>query len=442
MNGAPMTSLPASVSQAGPGASNGRGADDGPGDHDDRRDREGQGDQDGRGADDGPGDQDGRAAPGGAMVAGPAAPGGALMAGLPPVWLRFNCPCPLCRDPVSGQRLLRITDIPADISVAEVTASPATVHVLFHPDGHRAVFDQDWLAGYGEPARSAPPDPRTEDAKRLWAAAGLGGHPPRGSWPRYLADAGYRRACQSAVLRDGLLVLSEVPAEPGAVLDVAASLGYVRETNYGRLFDVRVETSPANLAFTSLPIPPHTDNPYRDPVPTVQLLHCLDNAADGGDSGFVDGFHAAAVLRAQDPAAFATLAVTPVTFRYRDAATELSSSRPLITLDTRGRIREIRVNSRSLEPVRLTDARAAAFYAAYRAFAGLLSSPAAMLTVRLRPGDCAVFDNTRVLHARTGFAGAGRRHLQGCYADLDGIESAVAVGERATTDDTRRKDRI
>jgi hypothetical protein len=66
--------------------------------------------------------------------------------------------------------------------------------------------------------------------------------------------------------------------------------------------------------------------------------------------------------------------------------------------------------------------------------------PAAMLTVRLRPGDCAIFDNTRVLHAGTGFAGGGRRHLQGCYADLDGVESAVAVGGRATTGDTRRKD--
>ena len=63
------------------------------------------------------------------------------LVGMPAVWLRDNCPCPLCRDPVSGQRLLRITGIPADISVAEVTASPATVHVLFHPDGHRAVFD-------------------------------------------------------------------------------------------------------------------------------------------------------------------------------------------------------------------------------------------------------------------------------------------------------------
>ena len=65
-----------------------------------------------------------------------------------------------------------------------------------------------------------------------------------------------------------------------------------------------------------------------------------------------------------------------------------------------------------------------------------------MLSVRLRPGDCAVFDNTRVLHARTGFDRGGRRHLQGCYADLHGVESAVAVGERATTGVIRRKDRI
>ena len=159
------------------------------------------------------------------------------LAGMPAVWLRDNCPCPLCRDPVSGQRLLHITDIPADIAVAEVVPSGGTVSVLFHPDGHRAVFDRDWLARRADPALGGPP------------------------------------------------------------------------------------------------------------VPTVQLLHCLDNAADGGDSGFVDGFHAAAALR--------------------------------------------------------------------------------------------------VLHARTGFTqAAGRRHLQGCYADLDGVESAVAVGERATTGVIRRKDGI
>lgn len=42
-------------------------------------------------------------------------------------------------------------------------------------------------------------------------------------------------------------------------------------------------------------------------------------------------------------------------------------------------------------------------------------------------GDCLIMDNTRVLHARTAFAesAAGHRHLQGCYADLDGLDSTV-----------------
>jgi alpha-ketoglutarate-dependent taurine dioxygenase len=49
-----------------------------------------------------------------------------------------------------------------------------------------------------------------------------------------------------------------------------------------------------------------------------------------------------------------------------------------------------------------------------------------------RGGDCLIFDNTRVLHARTAFAApsegeTGERHLQGCYADLDGLLSTLAV---------------
>jgi gamma-butyrobetaine dioxygenase len=60
----------------------------------------------------------------------------------------------------------------------------------------------------------------------------------------------------------------------------------------------------------------------------------------------------------------------------------------------------------------------------------MIIKPELMLTFRLGPGDCVVFDNTRILHARTGFDAAGERHLQGCYADLDGVESAAAVLSR------------
>jgi gamma-butyrobetaine dioxygenase len=242
-----------------------------------------------------------------------------------------------------------------------------------------------------------------------------------------LEEPEQRADCLEAVLRSGFALLRDVPVAPGAVLDVASSLGFVRETNYGRLFDVRVEATPNNLAFTGLAIAPHTDNPYRDPVPTVQLLHCLANAVDGGESGLVDGFHAATVLRVEDPEAFDVLSRTPVTFRFADATTELVTSRPMIGLDPSGQIREIRFNDRSMQALRLPPAQTAAFYAAYRRFADIVCRPELMVTFRLGPGDCVVFDNTRLLHARTGFTDSGDRHLQGCYADLDAFASGYKV---------------
>ena len=205
--------------------------------------------------------------------------------GLAAILLRDSCGCAECRDFGSGQRLGSIADLPADVSVLETRAAGNSVVVIFGPDGHRAVFSRAWLAEQ----RSAAEDDRTEDAKRLWTASEAATGSGDQSWTRYLADEGHRERCLSALLRDGFFLLRDVPCRPGTVLAVAASMGYVRETNYGRLFDVRVEATPANLAYTGLPIAPHTDNPYRDPVPTVQLLHCLATAVKGGDSGLVDG---------------------------------------------------------------------------------------------------------------------------------------------------------
>jgi gamma-butyrobetaine dioxygenase len=357
------------------------------------------------------------------------ASGDPALHGLAAILLRDSCGCAECRDAGSGQRLGSVTDLPAEVSVIETSTAGDSVTVTFGPDGHRAVFSRSWLTGQLSP----PEDDRVEDAKRLWAASDLGPLPEQ-SWPGYLADDGQRERCLAALLREGFFLLRDVPARPGTVLAVAASLGYVRETNYGRLSDVRVEATPANLAYTGLPIAPHTDNPYRDPVPTIQLLHCLATAVEGGDSALVDGFLSAARLREEDPAAFAILTRTPVTFAYSDATAELRATRPMIGVDPRGRIREVRFNHRSMQPLHPGQDRpveeTVAFYAAYRAFAQQVTRPDLMLTFRLAPGDCVVFDNTRILHARTGFAATGQRHLQGCYADLDGAASTMAVLRR------------
>ncbi|MBF9071188.1 2-trimethylaminoethylphosphonate dioxygenase [Streptacidiphilus fuscans] len=357
------------------------------------------------------------------------------------VWLRDNCGCAECRDPGTGQKLFQITDLPDSLAIASAeqrteagrdgsgsgdgSDSSEGWDVVWSPDGHRSHYDAAWLAA------AAQPDPRAEDGKELWPfAEDLDGRLPETSWDAYRSDDRERLRMLDAVRSLGFCLLRGVPLEDGQVQQVALSFGFVRETNYGLQFEVRVEEQPNNLAFTNVAITPHTDNPYRDPVPTLQLLHCLVNDALGGDSGLVDGFAVAARLREQDPEAFAVLTTTPVEFAFRDAVTELSAHRPLIDVDAEGRIREVRFNNRSLGTLRLPAARTDAFYRAYRAFAELLLAPEAQLEFRLGPGDCLIFDNTRLLHARTAFERGGARHLQGCYADLDALLSTVAVLRR------------
>jgi DUF971 family protein len=140
-------------------------------------------------------------------VTDPGAAGHRLLRGFAAAWLRASCPCALCRDPGSGQRLVSITDLPADVTIDAVTVSGDDVSITFGPDGHRAVMSAEWLAGQSAPGT----DERTEDAKRLWTAADFPAGPPAWAWPAYLADSAVRADCLATLLRDGMAVLREVP---------------------------------------------------------------------------------------------------------------------------------------------------------------------------------------------------------------------------------------
>jgi gamma-butyrobetaine dioxygenase len=212
---------------------------------------------------------------------------------------------------------------------------------------------------------------------------------------------------------------------------VAERFGYVRETNYGRWFEVRAEVNPSNLAYTNLGLQAHTDNPYRDPVPTLQLLACLENSVEGGDSVVVDGFRVAQRLRSEDRRALDLLSGYCARFDYSGAVgVRLRARRPMIELAPDGELIAVRFNNRSAAP--LTDVpfnEMRDYYAAYRRFAEIVEDPAMEVTFKLAPGELFIVDNTRVLHARKAFSGSGRRWLQGCYADKDGLLSTLAAIE-------------
>lgn len=351
------------------------------------------------------------------------------------IWLRDNALDPETRDPSNGQRLIALNDIPAETRIALAEAGEAgDVAVTFSPEGKTVRFSGAWLQAHAYDRHGD----RQEDRPRGWLQQGittwdsdLKDSVPTGDYGALSTNRGALGDWLSAVRRYGFAKVTGGPATSGAVCDVAALFGFVRETNYGRWFDVRAEVKPSNLAYTGLGLKAHTDNPYRDPVPTLQILYCLENSADGGDSLLVDGFMAATRLRAEAPDMFDLLGRYCARFEYRGAAEVcLRSRKPMIELAPDGELIGIRFNNRSTAPiVDVPYGHMRDFYAAYRHFADIIDEPGMAVCFKLAPGECFIVDNTRVLHARTGYSGTGTRWLQGCYADKDGLLSTLAAIE-------------
>lgn len=328
--------------------------------------------------------------------------------------LRDACPCPECRHPVSGQRLFETHRIVPQAKVANAAIDDGAL-VVDWEDGHRSVF----------PAGSF--DERHPRPLTHW---GSGIEPVREDYETLTRSSPALRRLLGAVAEEGFAIVTGVPTVEGSVALVARLFGAVRVTNYGRVFDVSVRVDATNLADTAMALSLHTDNPYRDPPPGIQLLHCLASNVTGGDTVLADGFRAVAVLAERSPALVELLAHTPVRFAYRDGEAELEADTTIVELDPVGRVRALHLNNRSkgvpVGPPELVRR----WYEAYVALLDVLEAPESRAMFRLAPGETVVFDNLRVLHARTGFSGEGTRRLQGCYADRDGLLSTLAVLKR------------
>ena len=339
-------------------------------------------------------------------------------------WLRDNIASGRHRS--GGQRTFDINDLPA-ITIAGATHADDTVTVALAPEGLDGIFDEEWFRRHSQTGTSAPD---ALSRPTLWGAE-LQSTLSFEDYPSLVGDPTRLHDWLVQVRDFGFGLVENVPTAPGSVVKVVELFGYVRETNYGQVFDVRVEADPANLAFTKLGIGMHTDNPYRDPVPGLQIIHCLVNESDGGANQLCDGFAVAERVRRDHPAAFELLTSHLVRFRFLEGGSaDLQSHVPLIELDVSGNVRSIRYNSRSVQAFDMHTAVLADYYDAYRILGESLHDPAAIIEIRLEPGQFMMFDNQRVLHGRSVYH-HGKRHVQGCYADKDSMHSRIRVLEAA-----------
>ena len=347
------------------------------------------------------------------------------------VWLRDNSPDPDTRSIGNGQKLVSLSQLPADISVSSAELDyEGNVLLQFQPEGKNVAFSADWLTArsYDTDRQNAPGWLR--NGIETWDA-GLTAIPDA-DFDQISSDQNALRDWLDYVSRFGFAKLSNGPVESGALLKVAELFGFVRETNYGKYFEVRTEVSPSNLAYTGLGLQAHTDNPYRDPTPTMQILYCLESTAEGGDSLVVDGYRVAQRLRQKSPEEFDLLAKYCARFEYAGSDDVLLQSRkPIFELTPDGELIAVRFNNRSSAAI--TDVPydvMEEYYQALRHVSEIVDDPEMAVKFRLQPGECFIVDNMRVLHARTEYSGTGMRWLQGCYPDRDGLYSKLALLNR------------
>ncbi|MBG1230888.1 2-trimethylaminoethylphosphonate dioxygenase [Aestuariivirga litoralis] len=344
------------------------------------------------------------------------------------MWLRDNALDDKTRSAGNGQRLVTILDIPAATKISAAEIVGGTLRVTFTPENKSVTFPADWLHNHRYDRKPSDAIAWTSPAITRWTGADMQANVPRARLSDMQQNRDTLAHWLGAVERYGFAVVEGVPTTSGALCDIVKTFGYVRETNYGRWFEVKAEVNPSNLAYTNLGLQAHTDNPYRDPVPTLQILSCLENTVDGGESTVVDAFAVVAALQAENPKAVELLSGFPARYEYAGSnGVRLRAKRPMIELGPDGELLAIRFNNRSAAPTEDVPFEAmASWYEAYRRLAELIEDKRFEVSFKLAPGEAFIVDNTRILHARTAFSGHGSRWLQGCYADKDGLLSTLA----------------
>ncbi|XP_071175708.1 2-(trimethylamino)ethylphosphonate dioxygenase-like isoform X2 [Mytilus edulis] len=344
----------------------------------------------------------------------------------PSVWLRFNCHCPSCKQQHSGQRLVDVADIDIDTLVksTEISENGDVLHI-------------EWTDHKGQ-----IPIKFLKENKLSVSESG-----EKFSWildddltitKMTYSDMISNDTNKARFLREinerGLCLLTGVPTEEDMVARVAENFAPVQRTIYGLTFPVRDVPNPINIAYSTAYLPLHNDLHHYESGPGLFFLHCqeFEECVEGGESILLDVNRVAEEFRIQHPEDFKILTQNAVTIQKvhyeRDWPVDMTYKRPHIKLNDKDEIVAVCWAPPFEAPFsgKLEDVEP--YYKAYHKFAKAVKYSPNIFKFKLRPGDCIVFNNRRILHGREEFvSNGGSRYLQGCYINIDEFKSQVKV---------------
>lgn len=345
------------------------------------------------------------------------------------IWLRDNAADAGSIDPHSRERTYDFLSIPLDISPAAVGVGPSgSLAVSWTEGAEPTLYHPGWLRAYSYDLGARD---RKCVERQTWDASQQD-NLPNFAYSEVIEDAATRLDWLRTIQRVGIAILHGDPAQQADHFEPwLNTLWVLRDMNWGKYYDVIYEPDGEYIANKGIEIVPHLDGPTREYMPGLQVFRCLKNSVDGGDSYWVDGFHVVEKLRRKYPDDFQLLSTTPWAMANRNADTEYKHVAPIICLDINGAVSEVRDTHWLREPLLTDFDRVEPLYRAYRRYTELIRDPANWICRRLQPGDIAVIDNRRVLHARSAYLGNnGERHMRIIHAEREELDSSIRVLER------------
>ncbi len=337
------------------------------------------------------------------------------------MWLRDNCPT--AHDKNSRHRMFNILEASTNIEPKTYKVNnEGKLEIVWNEGNHTSYYDQDWLRKHCYTINSSK---KYISPYQLWD----------NSLQKNLksihiehdqiinSDEGLIKWLELLHYK-GIAIVKNAPIEKKSAFPVLNRISHTRETFFKTPFEVINIPKPNNSAYTAHALRNHMDLPWLENPPGYQFLHCLINAAKGGDSSAVDAFAVANYLRKNEKDIFETLVNVPLKFRDKDYTQEAHRNfhAPAITLTKDGDYNDIRFSVATMDALDCHPDIMDKVYKAHHRFGNLLHDDKFQIKFRLEPGDIFSFNNRRVLHGRTEFdPNSGHRHLQGYYMDRDEI---------------------
>lgn len=200
-------------------------------------------------------------------------------------------------------------------------------------DGHESEYNISTLLNLQ--SSNAIERLRAENATKLWRKCTIESEATyaRVSLNDYICQESTAKSVVESLIHYGIAFIENVPPNMLSTEMAIKRLFPIQKTLFGEMWSLQDTKSHSDSAYSDQELRAHTDNTYFNDAAGLQIFHCIENAASGGETLLVDGFRAIQDVRDNSAESFDRLCTVNVPAEYIEDGEYHRYCAPIVRLD-------------------------------------------------------------------------------------------------------------